>query len=233
MSPPSYSGEAAATLVDESKYFQVKSHTQTVMMTVKGTIGGSQFNKVASDQFVCTSCPLCITKGGHTQPTAFTKLSTVDVSPWSGPTVLYTCTVCIADVQPSKSEGEDGEDEEQDLRDKFDDIYDDPDKSAKSGGGGGVNIEMDSPVQPLRHSKHAAAHRIQSSSNSTSDSSSTTSSCCRPSSKDTVTTDSSLLSWMSPESKKVMEPAVDEAPQDDEACQDNNAKKVVHDFAWI
>ena len=187
---------------------------------------------MASDQFSCTSCPLCITKGGHTQPTAFTKLSTLDVFPWSAPTVLYTCTVCIADVQPSESKGEDEEDEEQDLCDKYDDIYDDPDESSKSGGGG-VDIEKDSPVQPLRCSKHAAACHIQSSSNSTSDSSSTTSRCCRPSSKDTVTTDSSLSSWMSPEFRKVMEPAVDEAPQDDEARQDNNAKKVVHDFAWI
>ena len=160
------------------------------------------------------------------------KLSTVDVSPWSVPPVLYTCTVCIADVQPSEYKGEDGEDEEQDLSDKFDNIYDHPHKSAKSGGGG-VDIGKDSPVQPLRCSKCAATHHIQSSSNSTSDSSSTTSICCRPSSKDTVTTDSSLSSWMSPESRKVMEPAVDKAPQDNEACQDNNAKKVVHDFAWI
>ena len=35
---PTYSREAATALVDESKYFQVKSHLQTVMTTVKETI---------------------------------------------------------------------------------------------------------------------------------------------------------------------------------------------------
>ena len=42
-----------------------------------------------SDQLACTCCPLCKTNGGHTRPTAFTKLWTVDVSPWSALTVLY------------------------------------------------------------------------------------------------------------------------------------------------
>ena len=45
MSPPTYSGEAVTTLVDESKYFQVKLHAQTVMMTVKGTIDLSNFKQ--------------------------------------------------------------------------------------------------------------------------------------------------------------------------------------------
>ena len=42
-SPPTYSGEAAAVLVDEGKYFQAKSHAQAVMMKVKGTIDLSNF----------------------------------------------------------------------------------------------------------------------------------------------------------------------------------------------
>ena len=93
-----------------------------------------------SDQFSCTHCPLCITNGGHTWPTAFMKLSTVDVAPLSALTVLYkgsltfpryTYTVHIADVEASKSEGEDGEEsEEQDLRDKFDDFMMNPLKVA-------------------------------------------------------------------------------------------------------
>ena len=93
-----------------------------------------------SDQFSCTCCPLCITNGGHTWPTAFTKLSTVDVTPMFALTVLYkgsftlpryTYTVHIADVEASESEGEDGEEsEEQDLHNQFDDIYDDPTKRA-------------------------------------------------------------------------------------------------------
>ena len=44
-SRPTYLGEAAAPLVDESKYFQAKSHAQTVMMTVKGTIDLSNFKQ--------------------------------------------------------------------------------------------------------------------------------------------------------------------------------------------
>ena len=89
-----------------------------------------------SHHFACIYCLLCIINRGHTQPTAFTKLSTVDVSPWSALTVLYkgsftspryTYSVYIADVEASKSVGEDGEDDgsEQNLHDQFDDIYDD------------------------------------------------------------------------------------------------------------
>ena len=37
-SPPTYSGEATAAFVDENNYFQAKSHAQTMMTTVKGTI---------------------------------------------------------------------------------------------------------------------------------------------------------------------------------------------------
>ena len=122
---------------------------------------------------------MCITNGGHTQPTAFTKLRTVDVASLSALTVLYkgsftfsryTYTVYIADVDASESEGEDGEEsEEQDLSDQFDDIYDYPNESGKSGG---VDIEeqidalatssTDSPVQPVRCSKHVAAHCFES-----------------------------------------------------------------------
>ena len=44
-SPPTYLGKAAATLVDESKYFQAKLHAQAVMMKVKGTIDLSNFKQ--------------------------------------------------------------------------------------------------------------------------------------------------------------------------------------------
>ena len=139
------------------------------------------------------------------------KLSTVDIAPLSALTVLYkgsftfqryTYTVHIADVEASKSEEEGREEsEEQDLCDQFNDIYDDPTKSGKSGG---VDIEeemdalatssSESPVQPVRHSKHAVTHHIESST-----SSSTSFSCYRLSSKDTLTSDSLLSSWKSPE----------------------------------
>ena len=198
-----------------------------------------------SDQFVCTHCPLCITNRGHTQPAAFMKLSTVDDAPLSSLTVVckgsftFPRYTYIVDVEASESEGENGEEsEKQDLCDQFNDIYDDPDKNAKSGG---VDIEeqmdalatssSDSPVQPVRCSKCAATHCIQSSSNLTSESSSMSSSCCRPLSKDTLTSDSSLSSWKSPESIKVTAMKSADVPPD--APQDNNAKKVVYNFTWI
>ena len=42
-SPSKYLDKAAATLVNESKYFQAKLHAQAVMTTVKGTIDLSNF----------------------------------------------------------------------------------------------------------------------------------------------------------------------------------------------
>ena len=130
---------------------------------------------------------MCIINGGLTQPTAFTKLTTVDILPWSALTVLYkgsftspryTYSVYIADVEASKSEGADGEDNgsEQDLHDQFDDIYDDlsGEDSGKSSGDADIKEQMgaisssESPVQPLHCSTHT--HKIESSnSTSTSD----------------------------------------------------------------
>ena len=166
-----------------------------------------------SHHFACIYCLLCIINGRHTQPTAFTKLSTVDVSTWSALTVLYkgsftspryTYSVYIADVEASKSEGEDGEDNgsEGDLHDQFDDIHDDlpGEDSGKSSGDADMEEQMgaasssESLVQPLCRSTHT--HKIESSnSTSTSDSSSGRPlSRDRPQTLDTLTTDSSSSS---------------------------------------
>ena len=45
-SPPTYLGQAAADLLDESKYLQAKYHAQTVTTTVKGIISNFKQNHI-------------------------------------------------------------------------------------------------------------------------------------------------------------------------------------------
>ena len=192
-----------------------------------------------SHYFACIYCPLCIINGGHTQPTAFTKLSTVDVSPWSALTVLYkgsftspryTFSVYIVNVEANKSEGEDGEDDgsEQDLCDQFDDIYDDlpGEDNGKSFGDADMEEQMratsssESPVQPLCCS--TSAHKIKSS-NSTSTSTSDLSSS-RPPSRDRPQTQDTPTTYSSSSSLTVTGTKTGDAQPPPPG---NNAKKVV------
>ena len=46
-------------------------------------------------QYCWTHCPLCMTIGGHTKPTPFTKESIVDVSPCS-PLTVWEAGVPVA-----------------------------------------------------------------------------------------------------------------------------------------